>query len=76
MAETLWACVIKPFNRDIQVLAVSEGRLVVAAEPDVELQEFFGGMFQHAVPVSAKTELPTVRPHQLLERRDVEAAKD
>lgn len=72
MAETLWGCVVQPFGKEIQVLAVSEGRLIVAEEPDVELQEFFGSMFRHAVPVSATTQLPTVRPHQLLERRDVE----
>lgn len=73
MAGTLWACLIHVNSSDIEVLAVSEGRLVVAEEPDVELQEFFGSMFRHVVPVSAKTELPTVRPHQLLTRRDMEA---
>lgn len=73
MSDTLWACVVQPLGRDIQVLAVSKGRLVVAEEPDVELQEFFGAMFRHCVPVSRETELPTVRPHQLLERRDVES---
>ena len=73
MAANLRACVIRvrKSGEDIHVLAVSEGRLIVA-DSEIELQEFFGAMYLEAVSVSSETELPTVRPHQLLDRREVE----
>lgn len=65
----LWACVIKTKD-DTEALATSHGRLVVADDA-TELRKFFGSMlFVREVSVHRETELPLVRPAELLADRD------
>lgn len=64
----LWACVIKT-SEGTEALATSHGRLVAADDVD-DLRQLFGKVFVREIPVDRRTQLPLVRPADLMAERD------
>jgi len=61
----LWACVIKTDDHH-EALATSGGRLVAADDVN-DLRELFGKLFVREIPVHRQTQLPLVRPADLID---------